>query len=84
MKVLPPSDTSGHESPIVSFLRLERYNAVKLVQSIHTSLAALSKVIRGSQLVTTEVQDLAAALLTQEVKLSYKLLHMWGWMAGSV
>ncbi|XP_064610087.1 cytoplasmic dynein 2 heavy chain 1-like isoform X3 [Liolophura sinensis] len=75
MKVLPPSDTSGHESPIVSFLRLERYNAVKLVQSIHTSLAALSKVIRGSQLVTTEVQNLAAALLTQEIPISW--LKKW-------
>lgn len=36
-------------------------------QSIHQSLAALSKVIRGSQLLTPEVQKLASALLNQEV-----------------
>lgn len=37
-------------------------------QSIHQSLAALSKVIRGTQLLTPEVQKLATALLNQEVR----------------
>lgn len=37
-------------------------------QSIHHSLAALSKVIRGTQLLTPEVQKLATALLNQEVR----------------
>lgn len=36
-------------------------------QSIHQSLAGLSKVIRGSQLLTPEVQMLASFLLNQEV-----------------
>lgn len=40
---------------------------LKIPQSIHQSLAALSKVIRGSQLLTPEVQKLASALLNQEV-----------------
>lgn len=66
-KIAPPSDKSGNQSPIVAFVQLERYNAIKLVQSIHSSLAALSKVIRGTQLLTSEVQNLAAALLNQEV-----------------
>lgn len=39
-----------------------------LLQSIHQSLAALSKVIRGIQLLTPEVQKLATALLNQEVR----------------
>lgn len=39
-----------------------------LPQSIHQSLAALSKVIRGTQLLTPEVQKLATALLNQEVR----------------
>ena len=66
-KIAPPSDKSGNQSPIVAFILLERYNAIKLVQSIHSSLAALSKVIRGTQLLASDVQNLAAALLNQEV-----------------
>ena len=68
MKVAPPSDKSGSESPITSFIKLEQYNAVRLVQGVHASLAALSKVIRGTQLLTQDVQNLAAALLNQEVR----------------
>ena len=48
---------------------LERYNAIRLVQTVHQSLAALCKVIRGTQLVNKDVQNLAAALLNQEVRL---------------
>ena len=86
MKVAAPSEKSGKSSPVVSFILLERYNAVKLVQSVHQSLAALSKVIRGTQLLTNEVQNLAAALLNQEVnqytflvegnKRAYKFMFM--------
>ena len=67
MKVLPPAEKSGNESPIISFILLERYNAIRLVQTVHQSLAALSKVIRGTQLLNKDVQNLAAALLNQEV-----------------
>lgn len=69
MKVMAPGESSN-DSPIKSFILLERYNAIKLVQSVHHSLAALSKVIRGTQLLTTDVQNLAAALLSQEVGLA--------------
>ncbi|XP_041357041.1 cytoplasmic dynein 2 heavy chain 1-like isoform X2 [Gigantopelta aegis] len=72
MKVAPPSEKTGKSSPIVSFILLERYNAVKLVQSVHQSLAALSKVIRGTQLLTNEVQNLAAALLNQETPIIWQ------------
>ncbi|CAG5115632.1 unnamed protein product, partial [Candidula unifasciata] len=65
-KVSPPSEKDSHNSPVLTFILLERYNSVKLVQSVHASLAALSKVIRGTQLLTTDVQNLAAALLNQE------------------
>lgn len=67
-KIAIPSERAGHSSPILSFLHLERYSGIKLVQSVHASLAALSKVIRGTQLLTSEVQNLAAALLNQEVR----------------
>lgn len=66
LKVSMPSDKSGKQSPTLSFLLLERFNGIKLVQSVHASLAALSKVIRGTQLLTSEVQKLAGALLHQE------------------
>lgn len=66
-KLQAPSDKSGTDSPIKSFILLERYNAVKIVQSIHATLAALSKVIRGTQLLTSEVQSISVALMSQEV-----------------
>ena len=70
-KVAPPAEKSGNESPIISFILLERYNAIRLVQTVHQSLAALSKVIRGTQLLSKDVQNLAAALLNQEVSLFF-------------
>ena len=69
MKLSPPSDNG--ESPITSFVLLERYNAIKLVQHVHGSLAALSKVIKGTALLTTETQNLASGLMKQEVCTSY-------------
>ncbi|XP_036005544.1 cytoplasmic dynein 2 heavy chain 1 isoform X1 [Fundulus heteroclitus] len=69
-KVEPP--TEGQMSPILSFIALEQFNAIRLVQSIHQSLAALSKVIRGTQLLTPEVQKLATALLNQECPVTWQ------------
>uniref|UniRef100_A0A3Q3KJ04 Cytoplasmic dynein 2 heavy chain 1 n=1 Tax=Monopterus albus TaxID=43700 RepID=A0A3Q3KJ04_MONAL len=66
------SPTEGHGSPILSFVALEQFNAIRLVQSIHQSLAALSRVIRGTQLLTPEVQKLATALLNQECPLTWQ------------
>ncbi|XP_041438616.1 cytoplasmic dynein 2 heavy chain 1 isoform X2 [Xenopus laevis] len=69
-KVSPP--TERHGSPISSFIILEQFNAIRLVQSIHQSLAALSKVIRGTSLLTSEVQKLASALLEQKCPLAWQ------------
>ncbi|KAG7273127.1 hypothetical protein CRUP_005455, partial [Coryphaenoides rupestris] len=52
-KVVVP--TEGHGSPVLSFITLEQFNAVRLVQ-----------VIRGTQLLTASVQTLASALLNHE------------------
>ncbi|KAJ8027756.1 Cytoplasmic dynein 2 heavy chain 1 [Holothuria leucospilota] len=71
-KVQPPSDKSGTISPISSFIQLERYNAIHLVQFVHASLAGLSKVIRGTSLLTSEVQSLASSLLKQETPLLWQ------------
>ena len=64
-RVSPPSDKI--ESPVVAFVALERYNAITLVQRVHSSLAALNKVLRGSSLLTPAVQKLASSLLRNEV-----------------
>ncbi|XP_057206860.1 cytoplasmic dynein 2 heavy chain 1 isoform X3 [Triplophysa rosa] len=69
-KVTPPSEGVG--SPILSFVQLEQFNAVRLVQNIHQSLASLSKVIRGTSLLTADVHKLATALLNQECPLSWQ------------
>ncbi|XP_063807614.1 cytoplasmic dynein 2 heavy chain 1 isoform X2 [Pseudophryne corroboree] len=69
-KVFPP--TERHGSPILSFIILEQFNAIRLLQSIHQSLAALSKVIRGTSLLTSDVQGLASALLDQKCPLSWQ------------
>uniref|UniRef100_H2M4S9 Cytoplasmic dynein 2 heavy chain 1 n=1 Tax=Oryzias latipes TaxID=8090 RepID=H2M4S9_ORYLA len=69
-KVDPPVE--GQRSPILSFIVLEQFNAIRMIQSIHQSLAALSKVIRGTQLLTPEVQKLATALLNQECPITWQ------------
>ncbi|KAJ7398962.1 hypothetical protein BTVI_119896 [Pitangus sulphuratus] len=63
-KVSPPAEQQG--SPILSFITLEQFSAIRLVQSVHQSLASLSKVIRGTSLLSSEVQRLASALLNQK------------------
>ena len=73
-KVSPPSDKV--ESPVLAFVSLERFNAVRLVQSVHSSLASLNRVLRGSSLLSTDrgssllstdVHRLAGSLLRHEV-----------------
>ncbi|XP_068004360.1 cytoplasmic dynein 2 heavy chain 1 [Melanerpes formicivorus] len=69
-KVSPPVEQQG--SPILSFIMLEQFNAIRLVQSIHQSLASLSKVIRGTSLLSSEVQRLASALLNQKCPITWQ------------
>ncbi|XP_023776222.1 cytoplasmic dynein 2 heavy chain 1-like [Cyanistes caeruleus] len=69
-KVSPPAEQQG--SPILSFITLEQFNAIRLVQSVHQSLASLSKVIRGTSLLSSEVQRLASALLNQKCPVTWQ------------
>uniref|UniRef100_A0A8C0I8A9 Cytoplasmic dynein 2 heavy chain 1 n=1 Tax=Bubo bubo TaxID=30461 RepID=A0A8C0I8A9_BUBBB len=69
-KVSPPVEQQG--SPILSFITLEQFNAIRLVQSVHQSLASLSKVIRGTSLLNSEVQRLASALLNQKCPITWQ------------
>ena len=61
------SSSARLDSPVLAFISLERCNAVRLVQTVHSSLAGLNKVLRGSSLLTTDVQKLAGPLLKHEV-----------------
>lgn len=63
----PQIDSESEESPVVSFIQLEYFMGVRLVQNIHASLASISKVIRGAILLSEEIHVLANSLLKHEV-----------------
>ena len=65
MKLSAPNEQSSSD-PIKSFVQLEFYNGVNLIQSIHKSMASLVKVIRGTQLLDEKVAQLADSLMKQE------------------
>lgn len=74
---LPALSDHGHGqtlSPVNRFLKLEHYNGIKLVQEIHSTLVGLSKVIRGTALLTAEVKEAALALMSHRVPS--------GWLKG--
>ncbi|XP_037092634.1 cytoplasmic dynein 2 heavy chain 1-like [Pollicipes pollicipes] len=52
--------------PITSFIQLEHFNALCLAQEVHRSLANVSKVIRGTMLLSPEVKKVADSLLRNE------------------
>ncbi|CAL4059761.1 unnamed protein product, partial [Meganyctiphanes norvegica] len=68
------ANSGSGEAPVRAFIQLEYYSVVTIVQTVHRSLAALSKVIRGTLLLTTEVQKLAEAFLRQETPGSWQQL----------
>ncbi|CAG0883700.1 unnamed protein product [Cyprideis torosa] len=68
-KLVAPS-LEGKDS-LQAFALLERYNAVSLVQRIHRSLAALSKVLNGSILLSGPVASMAKELMKQETPTSW-------------
>lgn len=41
-------------APVESFVKLEHYNAIQLVQNVHVTLASLAKVIKGNRNVFIE------------------------------
>ncbi|XP_042221258.1 cytoplasmic dynein 2 heavy chain 1-like isoform X2 [Homarus americanus] len=71
-KVALPGASS--EPPVRAFLHLEHYSVISIVQTIHRALAQLSKVIRGTLLLTADVQKLADSLLRQETPGSWQKL----------
>ena len=67
----PQGETAN---PVKSFVELEFYNGISILQSVHKSLAALSKVIRGSSLLDEKVAKLASSLLQQQTPATWQKL----------
>ena len=61
-------------NPIKSFVELEFYNGISVLQNVHKSLAGVSKVIRGSSLLDEKVAKLASSLLQQQTPASWHKL----------
>lgn len=72
MKLQAPSSATG--DPIQSFVELEYFNGVKLIQTVHKSLSGLSKVIRGTALLDEKVSKLADSLLKQTTPSNWQKL----------
>uniref|UniRef100_A0A5K4FDN9 Cytoplasmic dynein 2 heavy chain 1 n=1 Tax=Schistosoma mansoni TaxID=6183 RepID=A0A5K4FDN9_SCHMA len=64
---------STTESPIREFLHLELYNALQLIQHVHSSLASIARACKGTQLVTGLMHQLAKSLLHGETPDSWLL-----------
>ncbi|KAK3929891.1 Cytoplasmic dynein 2 heavy chain 1 [Frankliniella fusca] len=60
------------KSPLEVFVMLEFHRAVELVQLVHQSLAAVSKVIRGTSLPNSVALATAGALISQETPSSWQ------------
>jgi dynein heavy chain 2 len=59
---LPTADTT----PVVGFVELEQYNAVQLIQQVHKDLEDLTKIIKGTALLTPGIRAIALALLNRD------------------
>eukprot|EP01135_Chromosphaera_perkinsii_P005308 Nk52_evm1s338 gene=Nk52_evmTU1s338 len=55
------------KDPVMNFIELERANSVILCKLIHQGLGTLSRVLRGSSLLTPQTQEIAKALLHRVV-----------------
>lgn len=64
-----------NEDPVTSFLELEYKSALRLVHAVHTDLTMISRVLRGSMVVTDDVERLVVCLLHDRTPASW--LDLW-------
>lgn len=64
--------SSDNESPITAFVTLEYQNSLSLIHSIHNALSSVSRVLRGTQLLTSDIAKLAADLLSNETPMKWQ------------
>jgi hypothetical protein len=67
LEVPGSSEKDKDMDPIESFVRLEYYNIVVFMQSLHKTLGGISKVIRGLISPSEELKTLAETLMRREV-----------------
>ncbi|KAJ3042257.1 Cytoplasmic dynein 2 heavy chain 1 [Rhizophlyctis rosea] len=66
---------STDKEPVTTFLTLELTNALELIRRIHSDLSNVSKVIRGTMLVTNDILDIATSLMKGETPETW--LSLW-------
>ncbi len=57
---------NANESPVLSFLHREMTNALALIAEIHHNLGSISKLLRGTQVLTQEMNAIVQSLLRGE------------------
>ncbi|KAJ3098912.1 Cytoplasmic dynein 2 heavy chain 1 [Phlyctochytrium planicorne] len=67
--------SSPDVNPIDSFLTLELVNALSLLRKIHADLSGISKVLRGTALLSNDVMAVAGSLLKSETPKAW--LSLW-------
>ncbi|KAJ3271177.1 Cytoplasmic dynein 2 heavy chain 1 [Borealophlyctis nickersoniae] len=72
-----PAQTADEE-PIITFLTLELTNALTLLRTIHTTLSHISKILRGTLLVSPDIATVASSLMRGDVPPSWST----GWEDG--
>ena len=66
----------SQNSPIKDFIELEYFNAVSLIQHVHKTLAAVSKIIRGTALLNEKTVKVASNLLKQQTPETWQKLWL--------
>ncbi|KAL2914266.1 hypothetical protein HK105_206212 [Polyrhizophydium stewartii] len=70
-KVVPQADAD----PVVAFFDLELLNALNLIRRIHTDLSSISKLIRGTILLSNDIQMIGTSLMRGETPAAW--MNMW-------
>eukprot|EP00088_Acartia_fossae_P060344 TRINITY_DN72249_c0_g1_i1.p1 TRINITY_DN72249_c0_g1~~TRINITY_DN72249_c0_g1_i1.p1 ORF type:complete len:474 (-),score=40.40 TRINITY_DN72249_c0_g1_i1:72-1442(-) len=56
----------SYNSPVKDFIELEYFNGVNLIQTVHKSLAGISKILRGTALLSETTMSVASSILKHQ------------------
>ena len=70
-----PTVPGENSQPIQAFVELERYNAIKFVQSVNSDIIELGKVLKGQALLTTKTQAIAHDLIHHQTPSAW--VRLW-------
>ena len=66
VRMSPPSAKSS-DAPISWFVTSECYSGLKLISTINANLAGIKRVLKGTALLTSEINEIATDLLKHQV-----------------